>query len=69
LPELCVFHEDLINGGQLKQFEMSPMTLDQATEQLLLTDHEFFMFKNVDKGSEINVVYRRKSGGVACITP
>lgn len=54
---------------QLKQFEMSPMTLDQATEQLLLTDHDFLMFKNLDKANEINVVYKRKSGGIACITP
>lgn len=54
---------------QLKQFEMTPMTLDQAAEQLLLTDHDFLMFKNLDKGDEINVVYRRKSGGIAYITP
>lgn len=54
---------------QMKQFEMPSLTLNEATEQLLMTEFEFFMFKNVDKGLELNVVYRRKSGGVGCIVP
>ena len=51
----------------MKQFEMPPLTVDEATEQLLLTEYEFFMFKNKDKGLEMNVIYRRKSGGVGII--
>jgi len=51
----------------MKQFEMPPLTVNEATEQLLLTDYEFLMFKNKEKGQEINVIYRKKSGGVGII--
>jgi putative sigma-54 modulation protein len=54
---------------QMKQFEMPSLSLKEATEQLLMTEFEFFMFKNVDKASELNVIYKRKSGGIGCISP
>lgn len=57
------------NDVELKQFDMPPLTVVEATEQLLMTDHEFFMFRNLEKGLELNVIYRRKSGGVGVIAP
>ena len=47
--------------GQLvrtKKYDMAPMTVQDATAQMDLLGHNFFMFKNRDSGG-INVVYRR----------
>src|SRR5918912_2280318 len=42
-----------------KQFQMKPMSPEEATLQMELLDHTFFVFSNADTG-EINVVYRRR---------
>jgi putative sigma-54 modulation protein len=51
-----------------KQFQMKPMGPEEATLQMELLDHAFFVFTNADTG-EINVVYRRRDGNYGLIEP
>jgi len=51
-----------------KQFDLQPLTPDEATLQLELIGHDFFVFANVDTG-RTNVVYRRRDGGYGLIGP
>lgn len=51
-----------------KQVEMMPMNEDEAIEQLELLDHNFYMFMNADS-DEINVLYRRNTGGYGILVP
>ena len=51
-----------------KQFLMKPMSPEEATLQMELLDHAFFVFTNADTG-EINVVYRRRDGNYGLIEP
>ena len=49
-----------------KQFELTPMTIEQAALQVELLDHEFYLFTNVHTGA-CNVVYRRRDGDLGLI--
>ena len=51
-----------------KQVELIPMNEDEAIEQLELLDHNFYMFMNADS-TEVNVLYRRDSGGYGILVP
>ena len=51
-----------------KQFQMKPMSPEEAALQLELLDHAFFVFTSADTG-EINVVYRRRDGNYGLIEP
>ena len=51
-----------------KYFAMVPMTVAEASEQLQLVDHDFYMFHNIETG-EINVIYERNHGGYGVIQP
>ena len=51
-----------------KQFTARPMDEQEAIEQMLLLEHDFFLFYNVDT-SQINVVYRRKDGNFGILQP
>jgi putative sigma-54 modulation protein len=51
-----------------KQFQMKPMTPEEAALQMELLDHAFFVFTNADT-DEINVVYRRRDGNYGLIEP
>ena len=51
-----------------KQVEMMPMNEEEAIEQLELLDHNFYMFMNADS-DQINVLYRRESGGYGILGP
>lgn len=51
-----------------KQFQMKPMSPEEAALQMELLDHAFFVFTNADTG-QINVVYRRRDGNYGLIEP
>jgi putative sigma-54 modulation protein len=51
-----------------KQFELQPMTPEEATLQLELVGHDFFVFRNEATG-KTEVVYRRRDGGYGHIEP
>jgi putative sigma-54 modulation protein len=67
--------EPSFSGAQLermivrsKQFELQPLTPEEATVELELIGHDFFVFVNNATGNQ-NVVYRRRGGGYGLIEP
>ncbi len=67
--------EPTFSGSQLermivksKQFDLQPLTPDEATVELELIGHDFFVFVNIESGKQ-NVVYRRRDGGYGLIEP
>ena len=51
-----------------KRFVMSPMSTEEAIEQMELLGHTFFVFYNADDGA-VNVIYRRRDGNYGLIIP
>ncbi len=53
---------------KVKTFPVSPMSEEEAIEQMELLGHDFFVFLNAEDG-QINVLYRRKDGNYGLIKP
>lgn len=51
-----------------KKFTLRPMSPEEATMQMDLLGHTFFVFRNSENGN-VNVVYRRKDGGFGLLVP
>lgn len=51
-----------------KRFPVTVMLPAEATRQMDLLGHSFFMFRNGDTG-DFNVVYKRKDGGYGLLEP
>ena len=51
-----------------KRFAMTPMTVENAIEEMEFLNHDFFLFFNVET-DEYNVAYRRSDGGYGVIEP
>jgi putative sigma-54 modulation protein len=68
-PEPVVPEEEIeAKIVRTKQFQMKPMSAEEAVLQLELLDHDFFVFTSADTG-DINVVYRRRDGNYGLIEP
>jgi putative sigma-54 modulation protein len=52
-----------------KEFDLRPMTPDEAALQMELIGHDFFVFSNVEEGNRTTVVYRRVDGDYGVIQP
>lgn len=53
---------------RVKRFRVTPMTSEEAIEQMELLGHDFFVFYNVDEGV-LNVVYGRHDGNYGLLQP
>ena len=51
-----------------KQFAMQPMSVVEATIQMEMLDHAFFLFENAGTGVH-NVLYLRSDGDYGLIEP
>ena len=51
-----------------KTVALTPMTTDEAVEQLDLLGHSFYIFQDAETG-EVRVVYLRDNGDVGLIIP
>ncbi len=51
-----------------KRFPVTPMTPDEAIEQMELLGHDFFVFLN-GESAELNVLYRRQDGNYGILEP
>lgn len=63
--------EDVDNEPEVvktKKFAIKPMSIEEATLQMELLGHNFFVFLNADT-EEVNVVYLRKDGNYGLIEP
>lgn len=70
LPEAETRTEDDLEPRivRTKQFQMKPMTSEEAVLQMEMLDHAFFVFTSAETG-DINVVYRRRDGDYGLIEP
>ena len=53
-------------GVRRKYFEMTPMSIEKAREQLDLIDHDFYLYRDED-GLALRVIYKRNHGGYGVI--
>jgi putative sigma-54 modulation protein len=53
---------------RIKTLQMSPMSVEEAIDQMELVSHDFYMFTHDEDGKN-KVVYRRKEGGYGLLQP
>ena len=51
-----------------KKFKLTPLTLDEAIEEMELLGHSFYVYKDV-KTSAVKVLYKRLDGDLGLIEP
>lgn len=70
-------HEQLFFGDEFlpesklvktKTFDLTPMTTEEAAEQLDLLGHSFYIFQDAETG-EVRVVYLRSNGDIGLLIP
>lgn len=59
IPEVAGEELEEMRVVRTKQFDLKPMTVDEAIMQMELLEHTFFVFLNVESDT-VNVVYKRK---------
>lgn len=60
--------EDETHDIRIKEFDMKPMTPEEAILQMELLRHQFYVFKNAEDG-QTNVIYRRNDDSYGMIVP
>ena len=69
--EQLFFGDDFLPESKLvktKTFDLTPMTTEEAAEQLDLLGHSFYIFQDADTG-EVRVVYLRSNGDIGLLIP
>ena len=68
--EAVAAEEETASGKivRTKRFPISPMSDEEAIEQMELLGHDFYVFYNVDD-NRVNVVYRRADGDYGLLQP
>lgn len=62
-------YEDMVGKiARTKTFQMDPMGVESAIEQMELVGHDFFFFKN-EADETFSVLYRRKDGSYGLLSP
>ena len=59
--------EEDLSIVRVKEFYFKPMSREEAVLQMNLLDHNFFAFRDEDKGGCFAVVYKRNDGGYGLI--
>ena len=54
--------------ARTKRFHIKPMNAEEASEQMSLLGHDFFLFQNSETSS-ISLVYRRRDGQLGLLIP
>ena len=67
-PEVPAEEEETPRIVRTKQFSVTPMSDEEAIEQMELLGHDFFIFYNPTTAS-MNVLYRRKDGNYGLLQP
>jgi len=70
-PDIDDFEEEPPPAGKVvkvKRFNVKPMSVAEAIDQMELLGHDFFLFFNADS-EELNLVYRRHDGDYGLIEP
>jgi putative sigma-54 modulation protein len=67
-PVATLPEEDEAMIVKTKQFNMKPMSEEEALLQLELIGHDFFLFVNAES-DEVNVIYKRRDGNYGLIEP
>lgn len=62
--------DDLEDDGvvRVKRFALKPMSAEEASLQMGLLGHSFFVFRDA-QSDQVSVVYRRRNGGFGLIEP
>ncbi len=53
---------------KIKKFDIKPMSLEEAVDQMNLLAHDFFIYYNPDN-NKINLLYKRRDGNYGLIEP
>jgi len=69
--EEMLFHDAFVEEEsaklvKTKKFNVKPMSLDEASLQMELVGHNFFVYRDAEY-DEINVIYKRKDGNIGLI--
>lgn len=68
LDDLEPLEEEEAKVVRTKKFAVKPMSVEEATMQMELLGHDFFVFLNAET-EDVNVVYTRKDGNFGLIEP
>lgn len=68
LPEIQESEAEDLAVVRTKEFDLAPMSADEAVMQMELLEHSFFIYLNMETGM-VNVVYKRKDGDYGVLEP
>lgn len=66
LDEEAPVEQPPLKAVKTKRFELKPLTVEAAIDELEALDHDFFLYLNPETG-KVNVVYKRLKGDVGIL--